>query len=198
MGEIMDKIHAIGEDFSLFNDPRDKYVYLVDLAKESTGLQPEERIDRNKISGCTSQAWVVKEKLGDQYSFLHAIGEDFSLFNDPRDKYVYLVDLAKESTGLKPEERIDRNKISGCTSQAWVVKEKLGDQYSFRTDSDAMIVKGLLFLIETVFNGHSKEEILTINGNQFLTSVGLDTAISSQRTNGFASAIQKIQAELID
>ncbi|MCP4931506.1 MAG: SufE family protein [Candidatus Marinimicrobia bacterium] len=136
--------------------------------------------------------------MGEIIDKLHAIGEDFSLFNDPRDKYVYLVDLAKESTGLQPEERIDRNKISGCTSQAWVVKEKLGDQYSFRTDSDAMIVKGLLFLIETVFNGHSKEEILTINGNRFLTSVGLDTAISSQRTNGFASAIQKIQAELID
>ena len=79
-----------------------------------------------------------------------------------------------------------------------IVLFPLNGMFCLYAESDAMIVKGLLFLIETVFNGHSKEEILTINGNQFLTSVGLDTAISSQRTNGFASAIQKIQAELID
>ena len=74
---------------------------------------------------------------------LASIREDFSLFTDPRDKYVYLVDLAKESTGLQPEEQIDANKISGCTSQAWIVREKTGDSFTFRTDSDAMIVKGL-------------------------------------------------------
>ena len=128
---------------------------------------------------------------------LASIREDFSLFTDPRDKYVYLVDLAKESTGLQPEEQIDANKISGCTSQAWIIREKTGDSFTFRTDSDAMIVKGLLFLIERVFNGHSKNEILGMDGNQFLTSVGLERAISSQRTNGFSNAIHKIQTELL-
>ena len=119
------------------------------------------------------------------------------MFTEPRDKYIYLVDLAKESTGLQHEEQIDANKISGCTSQAWIVREKTGDSFTFRTDSDAMIVKGLLFLIERVFNGHSKNEILGIDGNRFLTSVGLERAISSQRTNGFSNAIHKIQTELL-
>ncbi|MBC8346082.1 MAG: SufE family protein [Candidatus Marinimicrobia bacterium] len=135
--------------------------------------------------------------MADIKDTLTSIREDFSLFTDPRDKYVYLVDLAKESAGLNPEELIDENKISGCTSQAWIVREKSDNIFTFRTDSDAMIVKGLLFLIERVFNGHSKEEILNIDGHQFLTSVGLDRAISSQRTNGFSNAIHKIQTELL-
>jgi len=61
-----------------------------------------------------------------------------------------------------------------------------------------MIVKGLLSLIERSFNGHTKEEILNINGGLFLESIGLGSAISSQRTNGFSNAIHKIQNELLD
>ena len=128
---------------------------------------------------------------------LASIREDFSLFTEPRDKYIYLVDLAKESAGLQHEEQIDANKISGCTSQAWIIREKTGDSFTFRTDSDAMIVKGLLSLIERSFNGHTKDEILEVDGNQFLASVGLERAISSQRTNGFSNAIHKIQTELL-
>ena len=125
------------------------------------------------------------------------LSELFAIFDDPKDKFVQLMDMARESAGLKENEQTEQNKIYGCTSQAWIVREKTGDSFTFRTDSDAMIVKGLLFLIERVFNGHSKNQILGIDGNQFLTSVGLESAISSQRTNGFSNAIHKIQTELL-
>ena len=129
---------------------------------------------------------------------LALIKEEFSIFSDPRDKYVYLVDLAKDMKGLNEVERIEENRIHGCTSQAWVIKKLSGQSYTFTTDSDAMIVKGLLSLIERSFNGHTKEEILNINGSLFLESIGLGSAISSQRTNGFSNAIHKIQNELLD
>jgi cysteine desulfuration protein SufE len=129
---------------------------------------------------------------------LALIKDEFSIFSDPRDKYVYLVDLAKDMKGLNEDERIEENRIHGCTSQAWVIKKLSGKNYFFTTDSDAMIVKGLLSLIERSFNGHTKEEILNINGGLFLESIGLGSAISSQRTNGFSNAIHKIQNELLD
>ena len=129
---------------------------------------------------------------------LALIKDEFSIFSDPRDKYVYLVDLAKDMKGLNEDERIEENRIHGCTSQAWVIKNLSGQSYTFTTDSDAMIVKGLLSLIERSFNGHTKEEILNINGGLFLESIGLGSAISSQRTNGFSNAIHKIQNELLD
>jgi len=129
---------------------------------------------------------------------LALIKDEFSIFSDPRDKYVYLVDLAKDTKGLNEDERIEENRIHGCTSQAWVIKKLSGQSYTFTTDSDAMSVKGLLSLIERSFNGHTKEEILNINGGLFLESIGLGSAISSQRTNGFSNAIHKIQNELLD
>jgi len=128
---------------------------------------------------------------------LDIIKDEFSIFSDPRDKYIYLVDLAKESKGLQHDEKIEENRIQGCTSQAWVIKQKRDGQLYFKTDSDAMIVKGLLSLIERSFNGHLSHEIIEIDGSKFLESVGLDRAISSQRTNGFSNAINKIQKELL-
>ena len=125
---------------------------------------------------------------------LSDLNDLFIIFDDPKDKFVQLMDMAKESEKLTEIEKIDSNKIYGCTSQAWVVAKltKKGT-YQFRTDSDALIVKGLLNVLERIFNGHSSTEIRSVNGKTVLDSIGLDGSISNQRTNGFASAIQKIQ-----
>ena len=136
--------------------------------------------------------------MADINATMASIREEFSIFTNNHDKYVLLVDMANDTAGLAPEDRIDDNKILGCTSQAWIVREKSGNLFSFRTDSDSMIVKGLLSLIERVFNNRTEEEILTIDSSKFLTSIGLGTAISSQRTNGFSNAIRIIQTQLLD
>ncbi|HIM26378.1 MAG TPA: cysteine desulfuration protein SufE, partial [Candidatus Marinimicrobia bacterium] len=71
------------------------------------------------------------------------------------------------------------------------------DTYNFQTDSDAMIVKGLLFILQRLFNGQQKEDIMSIDGQNILDHIGLVGTISSQRTNGFGAAINKIQHELV-
>jgi sulfur transfer protein SufE len=43
-----------------------------------------------------------------------------------------------------------------------------------------------------VFSGHKSEEIRSIDHSKILESVGLSGSISVQRTNGFASAVNKI------
>jgi cysteine desulfuration protein SufE len=126
------------------------------------------------------------------------IKDEFSIFNEPQEKYVLLVDLAKKSSGLPPEKRTDKNKVNGCISQAWIIADKqTDDTYNFQTDSDAMIVKGLLFILQRLFNGQRKEDIVSIDGQNILEHIGLEGTISSQRTNGFGAAINKIQHELV-
>ena len=126
------------------------------------------------------------------------IKDEFSIFNEPQEKYVLLVDLAKKSSGLPPEKRTDNNKVNGCISQAWIIADKqTDDTYNFQTDSDAMIVKGLLFILQRLFNGQRKEDIVSIDGQNILDHIGLEGTISNQRTNGFGAAINKIQHELV-
>ena len=123
--------------------------------------------------------------------------ELFMLFEDPKDKFVQLMDMAKESEQLKESEKVEQNKINGCTSRAWVVTEQNSDDtYTFRTDSDSLIVKGLLTILEKVFSGQTADNILSINSSDILYSIGLDKTITSQRTNGFSSAVQKIHNSL--
>ena len=128
---------------------------------------------------------------------LTSLRELFMLFEDPKDKFVQRMDMAKESEQLKESEKVEQNKINGCTSRAWVVTEQNGDDtYTFRTDSDSLIVKGLLTILEKVFSGKTADNILSINSSDILYSIGLDKTITSQRTNGFSSAVQKIHNSL--
>lgn len=128
---------------------------------------------------------------------LTSLRELFMLFEDPKDKFVQLMDMAKESEQLKENEKVEQNKINGCTSRAWVVTEQNGDDtYTFRTDSDSLIVKGLLTILERIFSGQTADNILSINSSDILYSIGLDKTITSQRTNGFSSAVQKIHNSL--
>jgi cysteine desulfuration protein SufE len=128
---------------------------------------------------------------------LTSLRDLFMLFEDPKDKFVQLMDMAKESEQLKENEKVEQNKINGCTSRAWVVTEQNGDDtYTFRTDSDSLIVKGLLTILEQIFSGQTADNILSINSSDILYSIGLDKTITSQRTNGFSSAVQKIHNSL--
>ena len=133
-----------------------------------------------------SQLMKIQEQLNE-------LGEIFMLFEDPKDKFVQLMDMAKESEKLNDNEKIDVNKISGCTSRAWVVADSNdNDTYSFRTDSDALIVKGLLTILEKIFTNQDVDDILEMTSQDILRSIGLEKIITSQRTNGFSSAVEKI------
>jgi len=129
---------------------------------------------------------------------LEEISADFEILPDPKDKFVQLLDLGKQSSGLPPELKTEQNKIYGCMSQAWVVGKKQPDMtFVFQTDSDALIVKGLLRLLEMVLNNRMPEEIKTMRSESLLESLGLGHSITSQRTHGFASAFHKIKMEIL-
>lgn len=124
---------------------------------------------------------------------LKELADLFSIFEDPKDKLVQLLDMANESEGLTQSEKTEDTRIKGCTSQSWVTIKHKNNNYFIKTDSDALIVKGLLNILERVFNGKNSTQIQLINSSSILEIIGLNQLISLQRTNGFVSAIDKIQ-----
>ena len=124
---------------------------------------------------------------------LKSLQEIFEIFENPKDKFLQLMDMAKDQRPLHDKDKIESNKIYGCSSQAWVVAENHEDKtYTFRTDSDALIVKGLLQILEKVFNNQKSKEILSIDSQYILRAIGLEGSVTSQRNNGFSSAVNKI------
>lgn len=125
---------------------------------------------------------------------LNELKELFEIFEDPKDKFIQLMDMAKESTIFNKSDRNETNKIDGCTSQAWVVVKKNNDDtFSISTDSDSQIVKGLLSVLEKIFQNQQSKDILSMSSEEILSYIGLKGSVSSQRTNGFYSAVTKIQ-----
>ena len=124
---------------------------------------------------------------------LKSLQEIFEMFENPKDKFLQLMDMAKDQRPLHDKDKIESNKIYGCSSQAWVVAENHENKtYTFRTDSDALIVKGLLQILEKIFNNQKAKEILSIDSQYILQTIGLEGSVTSQRNNGFSSAVNKI------
>jgi len=129
-------------------------------------------------------------------SRIKEIEEIFSVFDDSMDKYSQIIDFGKKHVSLQLEEKNEENRIYGCTSLAWVVTKKEGNFYSIKTDSDTVIVKGLLSILEFIINKSEKNEIIKLKIDVILKKIGLEESISSQRTNGFLSTLDKIKKQI--
>ena len=137
---------------------------------------------------------IVSDRIN---TALEELKQTFSIFDDPIDKFSQIIDMGKKSPGLKENEKKRNNQIIGCSSQSWVIttldsKENL----YIRTDSEALIVKGLLSILEFILNGNNKEIIYKIEAQDILENINLNRSITSQRTNGFISAINKIRSQI--
>ncbi len=118
--------------------------------------------------------------------------EDLAMFEDWDDKYQYIIDLAEEEEPFPPEEKNDKNKISGCQSQVWFLSKFEDGKVYFWADSDSVLVKGLTAMLVDVYSGHTPDEIIS-NPPEFLDTIGLTDHLSPTRKNGLSSMIKQIQ-----
>ncbi len=120
------------------------------------------------------------------------IVEDFSLFEDWMSRYEYIIDLGKNLEPLDDKYKTQENLVEGCTSRAWVIGELKDGKLFYKGDGEAIITKGLLYLIFQVVNGLTPEEIADAEID-FVKEIGLTTHLSPTRTNGLLSMIQRIK-----
>ena len=124
------------------------------------------------------------------------INDMFMLFDNPMDKYTQIIELGKRNQGIPNKYKNEENRIFGCASMAWVTITKKTDCIEIHTDSDTLIVKGLLNIIKFIVDKESKEDILNLNIEDILNNIGLDNSITSQRTNGLINALNKIKEKI--
>ena len=66
---IQETEDEIIEEFSLFDNWEDKYEYIIDLGKKLEPLDPEFKIEENKIKGCQSQVWLIANEIDGRIFF---------------------------------------------------------------------------------------------------------------------------------
>ena len=121
-----------------------------------------------------------------------AIVEDFSVYDEWLDKYEYLIELGRGLSDYPEEKKTDDRLIQGCQSRVWLDSEVREGRIWFTADSDAIITKGIISLLISVYSGRTAAEIAGDDFG-FITEIGLKENLSPTRANGLASMIDRIR-----
>ena len=119
--------------------------------------------------------------------------EEFSGFDDWMDKYQLLIDLGNEQEPLEDRYKTEQNLIDGCQSRVWLVADFTDGIISFRAESDALIVKGIVALLIRVLSGHTPQEILDAD-LYFIEEIGLKEHLSPTRSNGLVAMVKQMRS----
>jgi cysteine desulfuration protein SufE len=124
--------------------------------------------------------------------------DDFTFLDDWEDRYRYVIELGKAMPPLPEGDHIEANKVRGCASQVWLISETDRSNppvLTFCGDSDALIVRGLIAILVTLYSGHTANEIASIDPEAIFAKVGLRDHLTAQRSNGLSSMLARIRRD---
>ncbi len=120
------------------------------------------------------------------------IVEEFSMYEEWLDKYEYLIELGKSLAPFPEEKKTEDRLIQGCQSRVWLDSELRDGCLYFTADSDAIITKGIISLLISVYSGRTPAEIAADDFG-FVAQIGLKDNLSPTRANGLVSMIETIK-----
>jgi cysteine desulfuration protein SufE len=117
-------------------------------------------------------------------------------FRGWEEKYRQVILWGKQLPKMPEEWKVSELTVTGCESEVWLVGEKVGDRWYFCADSDARIVRGLIALVMSAFDGSTREEILSFDIQEYFDELGLIQHLSPSRGNGLRAIVDTIQAQV--
>lgn len=121
-----------------------------------------------------------------------AVIEDFSMYDEWLDKYEYLIELGKNLDSYPEDKKTEDRLIKGCQSRVWLDCSMVDGRLCFTADSDAIITKGIISLLISVYSGRTPAEIAA-DDFSFVEKIGLKENLSPTRANGLVSMIGTIR-----
>jgi len=130
---------------------------------------------------------------------INEIIENFDLLDEWDDRYRYLIELGRDLAPLPEAAHNEENKVRGCASQVWlethVTRDGAEPVLTFLGDSDAHIVRGLVYLMLALYSGRSAREIVDTDPQALFAKLGLDAHLTPQRSNGVRSMVERIKSD---
>jgi cysteine desulfuration protein SufE len=124
-----------------------------------------------------------------------AIAEDMAFLDEWEDRYRYVIELGKAMPPMDDALKTPATKVDGCASQVWIATRFPGGRLDFDGDSDAMIVRGLIAVLRALYAGRPAAEAAAVDAPAALARLGLDQALSSQRSNGLRAMVERLRAD---
>ena len=119
--------------------------------------------------------------------------KDFAACSDWEKKYEKIIAMGKNLKNLDDALKTEDLKVKGCQSQVWIKADlTAAGKIVFRGDSDALLVKGLVAIVLSVYSDETPAAILAQPAD-FLKDIGFDSGLSPSRSNGLYSMIKQIK-----
>ena len=119
---------------------------------------------------------------------------EFEALDDWDDRYRLLIDLGRGLPAMADVLKTEATRVRGCASQVWLHPRFDGERLHFAADSDAAIVKGLVALVLMLADGQAPRDVDAARIRGRLEGLGLAKHLSSNRTQGLASMVARIDA----
>ncbi|MBO6281801.1 MAG: SufE family protein [Alphaproteobacteria bacterium] len=119
--------------------------------------------------------------------------DNFAFLDGWEEKYQYVIDLGRRLEPLDDKYKTDEWKVKGCQSQVWLVPQFENGKLHFKGDSDAILVKGIIAIVFTIYNDKSAEEIKNVDVAKIFATLGLEENLTPSRRNGMMSMVAKIK-----
>ena len=124
----------------------------------------------------------------------------FDMLDTWEDRYRSLIEMGRSLAPLLDEERSEHNRVRGCASQVWLVTRLTqrpdgSPLLRFRGDSDAHIVKGLVALVLSFYDGKAPQDVLSSDVMGLFKQLELSEHLTPQRSNGVRSMVERIRRD---
>jgi len=138
--------------------------------------------------------------MADSVPPLEEVVAAFEIIDDWEERYRYVIELGRDLPDFPEEQRTDANKVRGCVSQVWLdttVENGSGQPpvLRFQGDSDALIVKGLIAILLSMFDGRTPGEIRDTDPEAIFAQLQLREHLTPQRSNGLTAMIRRIHGD---
>ncbi|EAQ44979.1 Fe-S metabolism associated family protein [Roseobacter sp. MED193] len=121
------------------------------------------------------------------------IVEDFEFLEDWEDRYRHVIEQGKAMEPLDDALKVPATKVDGCASQVWLHPTIENGRFHFDGESDALIVRGLIAVLRSLYNGLALAEVIKVDARAELERLGLNEHLSAQRSNGVRAMIERIR-----
>ena len=118
--------------------------------------------------------------------------EEFQDLDDWMDRYQLLIDMGNSLSPLDEKYKTESNLIEGCQSRVWLQADYDGEHIHFQTESDALIVKGIVSLLVRVLDNQTPQDILNAD-LYFIDQIGLREHLSPTRSNGLLAMVKQMR-----
>ncbi len=113
--------------------------------------------------------------------------------HDWQSRFALLIRLGRAIPDAELAKRQASDWVKGCESQTWLALSPAQGRWHCRINSDAQLLKGVLFLLAEAFNELSYEQQQRFDGVAWLEQSGLTGQLSTTRNLGMQAVIAQLK-----